>query len=39
MVGQLKNPDNVIVANESMFVLTVLENFKETGINYQETRS
>ena len=22
-----------------MFVLTVLENFKEAGINYQETRS
>ena len=24
-VGQLKNPDNVIVTNESMFVLTILE--------------
>ena len=23
-VGQLKNPDNAIAANESMFVLTIL---------------
>ena len=24
-VGQLKNPDDAVVANESMFVLTILE--------------
>ena len=29
-VGQLKNLENAIVANESMFVLTVLEKIKET---------
>ena len=28
-VGQLKNPDNEVVANQSMFVLTILENIKE----------
>ena len=27
--GQLKNPNNAIVANESMFFLTILENIKE----------
>ena len=26
---QLKNPDDVIAANESMFVLTILEKIKE----------
>ena len=29
-VGQLTNPGNEIVANESMFVLTILEEIRET---------
>ena len=28
-VGQLKNPDNEVVVNQCMFVLTILENIKE----------
>ena len=35
-VGQLKNPDNVIVTNESMFVLTILENIKETRLKFSQ---
>ena len=31
-VGQLKNPNDAIVANESMFVLTFLEKIKETRL-------
>ena len=31
-VGQLKNPDYAIVANESMFVLAILEKVKETRL-------
>ena len=30
LVGQLKSPDNAVVATESMFVLTVLEKIKES---------
>ena len=33
-VGQLKNPDNEIVANESMFVLTISEKVKETRLKF-----
>ena len=33
-VGQLKNPDSEIVANESMFTLTVLEKIKETKLKF-----
>ena len=32
--GQLKNPDNEIVANESMFVLTILLKIKETKLKF-----
>ena len=35
-VGQLKNQDNVIVANEAMFVLTILEKIKETRLTFSE---
>ena len=35
-VGQLKNPDNEIVANESMFVLTILEKIKETRLKFSQ---
>ena len=28
----LKNPDNAIVGNESMFILTILEKIKETSL-------
>ena len=31
-VGQLKNPGYAIVANESMFVLAILEKVKETRL-------
>ena len=33
-VGQLKNPDNAIVANQSIFVLTILEKIKETRLQF-----
>ena len=33
-VEQLKNPDNVTVANESMFVLTILEKIRETRLKF-----
>ena len=33
-VGQLKNPDYEIAANESVFVLTILQKFKETWLNF-----
>ena len=35
-VGKLKNPDDAIVANESPFVLTVLENVKETRLKFSQ---
>ena len=31
LVGQFKIPDNVVAANESMFVLTILEKNKKRG--------
>ena len=33
-VGQLKNSDNEIVANESIFVLKILEQIKETRLKF-----
>ena len=35
-VGQLKNPDNEIDANESMFILTILEKIKEKRLKYSQ---
>ena len=35
-VGQLKNSDNEIVANEFMFVLTILEKIKETRLKFSQ---
>ena len=35
-VGKLKNPDDAIVANESPFVLTILENVKETRLKFSQ---
>ena len=36
-VGQLKIPDDVVVANESMFVLTILEKLKKkTGLKFSQ---
>ena len=35
-VGQLKNPGNVIVDNEFMFVLTVLEKIKEARLKFSQ---
>ena len=32
LFGQLKKPDNAIVANESMFVLTTFKKIKETRL-------
>ena len=37
-VGKLKNPDDAIVANESPFVLTILENVKETRLKFSQGR-
>ena len=34
--GQLKNPENEIVANESMFVLRTLEKIKETTLKFSQ---
>ena len=36
LVGQLKNSDDTIVANESMYVLTTLEKIKETRIKLSQ---
>ena len=33
-VGLLKNPDNEIVANESMFALKILEKIKEKRLTF-----
>ena len=35
-VRQLKNPQNAIVANEPMFVLTILEKIKETRLTFSK---
>ena len=35
-VGQLKNPNHVVVANESMFFLTILEKLKETRLKFPQ---
>ena len=35
-IGQLTNPDNKIVANESMFDLTILEKIKETRLKFSQ---
>ena len=34
--GQLKNPDNPIVGNESMFVLTILEKINGTRLKFSQ---
>ena len=34
--GQLKNPNNKIVANESMFVLAISEKIKETKSKFSQ---
>ena len=35
-VGQLKNPDNGIATNESMFMLRILEKIKETRLKFSQ---
>ena len=35
-VGQLKNPDDAVVANESMFVLTISERIKGTRLKFSQ---
>ena len=35
-IGQLKNPDNETFANESIFVLIILEKIKETKLKFSE---
>ena len=35
-VRQLKNPDDTVVANESMFVLRMLEKIKETRLKLSQ---
>ena len=37
-VGQLKNSDDQIVANESMLVLTILEKIKERRLKLSQAR-
>ena len=32
--GQLKNPDDAVAANESMFALKILEKIKETRLKF-----
>ena len=36
LVGKLKNSDDTIVANESMYVLTTLEKIKETRLKLSQ---
>ena len=36
LVGQFKNPDDVVVANISMFFLTILEKIKETRLKFSQ---
>ena len=35
-VGKLKSPNNEIIANESMFVLTILEKSKENKLKFSK---
>ena len=35
-VGQLKNPDDAIVANESMFILRILQKIKEVRLKFSQ---
>ena len=35
-VEQLKNSGDAVAANESMFVLTILENVKETRLKFSQ---
>ena len=35
-VRQLKNPDDTVVANESMFVFRMLEKIKETRLKFSQ---
>ena len=35
-VGKLKNPDNEIIANGFIFVLTILEKIKETRLKFSQ---
>ena len=35
-VGQLKNPNHEVAANESMFFLTILEKLKETRLKFPQ---
>ena len=35
-VEQLKNPGDAVAANESMFVLTILEKIKETRLKFSQ---
>ena len=35
-VGKLKSPNNEIVGNQSMFVLTILEKIKETKLRFSQ---
>ena len=35
-IGKLKNTDNKIVANESMFFLTILQKVKETRLKFSQ---
>ena len=34
LFGQLKNPDDAVVAKKSMFVLTISEKIKETRVKF-----
>ena len=36
LVSQLKNPADVIVGNESMFVLKIIEKINKTGLKCSE---
>ena len=36
LVGQLKSSDNAVAANESMFVLTILEKIKELRLKLSQ---
>ena len=38
VVGQLKNPDNDIIANKSMFLLRILEKVKETRLKFSQKK-
>ena len=35
-LGQLKNPNNAILANKSLFVLTILEKIKEAKLKFSQ---